>query len=154
VTDLVSAIAETITAAAAIVALVFAWLQVTQASDVRDLEFLNNQRELIGEHWRKTRLAYSNNPTDGKFEFGELLDCYERTCFTLNKLKIGPRTYHFFRDHILEVILNISKDEFLWKELQELKSGPRTYSEMQKFIDNNKVHLKEIERSRLSILTQ
>ena len=149
--EVFSTIANGITALAAIVALAFAWIQVGQAARTRDLEFLNNQRELIGDHWRKARDAYSTDLKSGKFEFGELLDCYERTCFALNRLAFGSKTYNFFRDHILEVILNITDDEFMSNEMNQLRSGPRTYSEMQKFIDRNQPQIEAIRKARQSI---
>jgi hypothetical protein len=146
--ETISALADSITAFAAVAALSFAYVQIREAAAARDLEFLNNQRELIGDHWRKTREAYSKDLGNGRFEFGEMLDCYERTCFSLNRLKIGAKTYDFFRDHILEVILSIKGDEFLWKEMESLRSGPRTYKEMQVFLDNNKQHMQELRHAR------
>lgn len=146
--DCISAIADSITALAAVLALGFAWVQVREAANARDLQFLNNQRELLGTHWRNARAAYQSSLVDGKFEFGELLDCYERTCFALNRLQFGSKTYNFFRDHILEVILNITDDPFMSSEMKALRSGPSTYSEMQKFIDKNKVRIDEIRQAR------
>lgn len=144
-------VAELATAAAAVAALLFAFFQIRQSSAIRDLEFLNSHRELIGEHWRKYRAAAAKRLEDVDFEFGELLDCYERTCFALCHRMIGAASREFMRDHVLEVLIDIARDDAAVEKMKELVSGPRTYEYIVKFFTENKNVVDEINRKKLEL---
>lgn len=143
-------IADWVTAVAAVLALCFGVVQISAAAKLRDLDFINSHRERLGERWRAYRKAIAGGD-DSDFEFGELLDCYERTCFVLNHRMVGPEAYKFMRDHVLEVILILVSDEPTLAKIKSFRSGPRTYEEIVTFCSRNRGTVDEIYTNLLDL---
>lgn len=130
-----SNIAVIATAVAAFITFALHSHQVKAQSKAADLHSLLTIMGDINKAWEK---LITGTPGHWDFHFGQLLSAYEIACYLSNRKIIGAAAQEPLKDHMVEVILLLVKEDTYLSKMKELSSGKNTYEEIIKFSKKHK----------------
>ena len=93
-------------------------------------------QEKISHAWRKYR---DESKEKKDFEFVELLNLLETLSRLYNSCIIHDSTREMVRENLSEVIPHILDNEYAVFHLKNTRSGPETYSEIERFARSNNI---------------
>ena len=111
----------------------------TQSADVASYFQVTS---LFSESWRRFRDA--DDKDDRSYEFCELLNSIESGCHLLKHDLFGVATKEMMDNDLREYITLIMKDDYGRRNMQDARSGSRTFADMKWFAEKHGIEWRRV----------